>query len=111
MGTFSIWHWLIVLVVVLVLFATDYTNWTGFLIILGIGVAHFVPLRFVHPVRTPLWRPLNLAAAIAWIGFAGWAAWEHFEQPRLCTIGLMLSTLYLTFAGMAQQILGLAKNR
>jgi phosphatidylcholine synthase len=97
--------------VVLVLFATDYTNSTGFLIILAIGVAHFVPLRFIHPVRTQLWRPVNLAACIAWVAFAGWAAWEHFEQPRICTIGLMISTLYLMFAGIAQQALGLVKNR
>lgn len=97
--------------VVLVLFATDYTNSTGFLIILAIGVAHFVPLRFIHPVRTQLWRPVNLAACIGWIAFAGWAAWEHFEQPRICTIGLMISTTYLMFAGIAQQALGLVKGR
>lgn len=95
--------------VVLVLFATDYTNWTGFLIILGIGIAHFLPLRFIHPVRTELWRPLNLVACGAWLFFAAWAAWEHFEQPRICTIGLMTSTIYLTFVGIVQQAWGLAK--
>lgn len=95
--------------VVLVLFATDYTNWTGFLIIFGIGVAHFLPLRFVHPVRTEKWRLLTLPIAVGWLAFAGWAAYTHFEQPFICTIGLMTCTVYLTFAGIVQQALGLGK--
>ena len=93
--------------VVLVAFATDYTNFTGFLVIIGIGIAHFLPIRFVHPVRTTQWRALNLGACIGWLGFAGWAAWTHFDQPQVCTVGLMTCTLYLFFAGMAQQALGL----
>lgn len=95
--------------VVLVMFATDYTNWTGFLIVLAMGLAQFLPLRFVHPVRTALWRKLTLPVAFGWLGFAGWAAWTHFEQPQICTIGLMSCTFYLTFAGMAQQLMGLGK--
>ncbi|MFV0474226.1 MAG: CDP-alcohol phosphatidyltransferase family protein [Pikeienuella sp.] len=95
--------------VVLVLFATDLTNTTGFLIIAGIGVAQFLPLRFVHPVRTKLWRMVSLPACCAWIGFAGWAAWTHFQQPLICTAGLMATSLYLLFAGMAQQALRLGE--
>ena len=95
--------------VVLVIFATDYTNATGFWIILGMGVAQFLPLRFVHPMRTELWRSITLPVSLAWLGFAGWAAWTHFEQPQICTVGLMASTLYLSFAGMAQQAMGLGK--
>lgn len=95
--------------VVLVLFATDYTNVVGFLIILGVSITQFLPLRFVHPVRTQMWRSLTLPACVGWIGFAGWAAWDHFEQPQICTFGLMTCTIYLMFAGMAQQALGLGK--
>ena len=95
--------------VVLVLFATDFTNWAGFLIIFGVGVAHFLPLRFIHPVRTKLWRNITLPVCIGWIAFAGWAAWTHFEQPRLCTIGLLTCTTYLMLAGVVQQALGLAR--
>ena len=95
--------------VVLFLFATDYTNLTGFLIILGVGLSHFLPLRFIHPVRTEMWRMLTLPICLGWIFFAGWAAWTHFEQSTVCTIGLTACTLYLFFAGMAQQLLGLGK--
>lgn len=95
--------------VVLVLFATDYTNVTGFWIIALIGVAQFLPLRFVHPMRTTLWRRATLPVCIAWVGFAGWACWDHFQQPQLCTAGLLATTAYLMLAGIAQQVMGLGK--
>lgn len=95
--------------VVLVLFATDLTNTTGFWIIVAIGVAQFLPLRFVHPVRTALWRPLTLPVCCAWVAFAGWACWTHFDQAFVFTIGLMATSIYLLLAGVAQQALGLEK--
>ncbi|MEM7544049.1 MAG: phosphatidylcholine synthase [Pseudomonadota bacterium] len=95
--------------VVLVLFATDQTNLGGFLIIAAIGIAHFLPVRFVHPVRTRMWRKATLPVCLGWIGFAGWAAWTHFEQPRICTLGLLATSFYLLSAGMVQQVLGLGK--
>ena len=97
--------------VVLVLFATDYTNLTGFLIILAIAAAQFLPLRFVHPVRTALWRRISLPVCVAWVGFAGWACWTHFEQPLACTLGLLATSVYLLTAGLAQQALGLGRAR
>ncbi|WP_340107213.1 CDP-alcohol phosphatidyltransferase family protein [Pikeienuella sp. HZG-20] len=95
--------------VVLALFATDLTNSAGFGIIAAISVAQFLPLRFVHPVRTALWRPLTLPISGAWVAFAGWACWEHFDQPFICTLGLMAASLYLLLAGVAQQALGLGR--
>lgn len=95
--------------VVLVLFATDLTNSAGFFIIAAISVTQFLPLRFVHPVRTVLWRHLTLPVLLAWVGFAGWACWEHFEHPRLCTIGLLVTSFYLLFAGVVQQALSLGR--
>lgn len=95
--------------VVLVLFATDLTNSTGFLIIAAIGVAQFLPLRFIHPVRTQLWRKVNLPVCVAWLGFAGWSCWDHFYQPQIATIGLMATSLYLLLIGIVQQGIGIAK--
>ena len=74
-----------------------------------LGVLTFTPVKFIHPVRTKLWRNLTLPVCIGWIAFAGWAAWTHFEQPRICTVGLMSCTIYLMLAGIVQQALGLAK--
>ncbi|MEM8753732.1 MAG: CDP-alcohol phosphatidyltransferase family protein [Pseudomonadota bacterium] len=95
--------------VVLVIFATDYTNVTGFLIICAVAITQFLPLRFVHPVRTRMWRELTLPACAGWIFFAGWCAWTHFEQITIATTGLLVCSFYLLFAGIAQQMLGLAR--
>lgn len=95
--------------VVLVIFATDYTNVVGFWVIAAISVTQFAPLRFVHPVRTLLWRKVTLPVCGGWIFFAGWAAWDLFQQPQICTFGLMACSLYLLFAGLAQQAMGLGK--
>ncbi|MGB0505661.1 MAG: CDP-alcohol phosphatidyltransferase family protein [Pikeienuella sp.] len=96
---------------VLVLFATDLSSVTSLIIVCLAAIAQFVPLRFVHPVRTVLWRNLTLPIAIAWVVFAGWAAYTHFQQPPICTYGLMACSLYLSLSGMVQQILGLAAAR
>ncbi|QIE55874.1 phosphatidylcholine synthase [Pikeienuella piscinae] len=95
--------------VVLVLFATDLTNATGFWIILLISVTQFMPLRFVHPVRTKLWRNVSLPVCCAWVAFAGWACWTHFQQPFICTLGLMASSIYLLTVGVVQQAMGLGR--
>ena len=96
--------------VVLVLFATDYTNSTGFLIILAIGVAHFVPLRFIHPVRTKRWRWISLPISLGWIFFAGWAAWVDFDPQSWAHWGLVLTSVYLVSAGIVQQIIPATKT-
>jgi phosphatidylcholine synthase len=43
--------------------------------------------------------------AIAWIGFAGWAAWVDFHPESWALWGLMGSSIYLAVAGVAQQVL------
>lgn len=95
--------------VVLFLFATNLTNVAGFWIILLISVTQFMPLRFVHPVRTKLWRNVSLPICCAWVAFAGWACWAQFQQPLICTIGLMASSIYLLTVGVVQQALGLGR--
>ena len=48
---------------------------------------------------------MELPMAIAWIGFAGWAAWVDFHPESWAHWGLVITSLYLTFAGVAQQFL------
>ena len=93
------WH-----MVVLVLFAIE----PNFYIILGIvsllSITMFVPLKFIHPVRTERWRVVSLPITLSWVFFAGWAAWVDFDPQSWAHWGLVISSLYLTFAGIAQQM-------
>jgi phosphatidylcholine synthase len=43
--------------------------------------------------------------ALGWVFFAGWAAWVDFYPESWAHWGLVITSLYLTFAGIAQQII------
>ncbi len=73
-------------------------------LILILAAAMFSPLKFIHPVRTQRWRWLSLPMALAWTIFAGWSAWTNFAAGAGVHAGLLLTSVYLLFAGIAQQI-------
>ncbi len=90
---------------VLVLFALE-PNWMICLILVAIlALAMFLPVKFVHPVRTARWRAVTLPMAFAWVIFAGWAAWVNFAPDSWAHWGLMITSIYLVGAGAAQQIM------
>ena len=90
--------------VVLVIFAVEPEKWVTLLVVIGLTVAMFTNLKFIHPTRTKRWRPLSLAICILWIVFAGWAAWADFAEGSLAHWGLIATSLYLVLAGIVQQI-------
>jgi len=92
--------------VVLVLFALQPINfWVGLGLVTALAILMFLPVKFVHPVRTERWRSVTLPMALAWVGFAGWAAWVQFHPASWAHWGLMVSSIYLLGAGAAQQVL------
>jgi phosphatidylcholine synthase len=91
--------------VVLVLFAVAPPPGAIMTVIVLLCAAMFAPLKFIHPVRTVRWRPLSLAVAVLWLGFALGAALVHFEVGPLVRAGVVATSLYLLGAGMAQQVL------
>jgi len=91
--------------VVLVLFALQPNYWLMLALVIGLSVTMFVPLKFVHPVRTERWRGLTLPMALAWTFFAGWAAWVDFHPESWAHWGLVVTSIYLIGAGIAQQLL------
>ena len=97
--------------VVLVLFAIEPNFWISFTLVAVLAVAMFLPLKFVHPVRTERWRLVTLPMALAWTFFAGWAAWVNFDPQSWAHWGLVLTTVYLVFAGIAQQLVPTAEDR
>ena len=91
--------------VVLVIFSLDPNFWVALALVVLLAVSMFLRLKFVHPVRTKRWRSITLPMSLAWVGFAGWAAWVDFHPQSWAHLGLMITSLYLVFAGIAQQII------
>jgi phosphatidylcholine synthase len=91
--------------VVLVLFAVAPSQGVILVVVILLSVAMFTNLKFIHPTRTARWHNVNLPMAVAWIVFAGWAAWADFAEGSIAHWGLILTSLYLALAGIAQQII------
>ncbi|HSF65542.1 MAG TPA: CDP-alcohol phosphatidyltransferase family protein [Paracoccaceae bacterium] len=96
--------------VVLVLFALKPSEWMCLAIVVALTVAMFTNLKFIHPVRTQRWRALSLPMALAWVFFAGWAAWVDFAPESWAHWGLVVTSLYLVGAGIAQQLMPPARG-
>jgi len=89
---------------VLVLFATEPNFWFILALVAVLSVAMFLPLKFIHPVRTERWRVVSLPMIFAWTFFAGWAAWVDFHPESWAHWGLVVTSIYLMGAGIAQQV-------
>jgi phosphatidylcholine synthase len=90
---------------VLVIFALQPNFWVSLVLVGSLAITMFAPLKFVHPVRTERWRVVTLPMALGWTFFAGWAAWVDFYPNSWAHWGLVLTSVYLLFAGVAQQII------
>jgi phosphatidylcholine synthase len=91
--------------VVLVLFATQPGEMVILLIVILLTVTMFTNLKFIHPTRTQRWNQLSLAMCMIWIALAGWAAWTDFSEGPVAKWLLVLTSLYLVLAGIAQQVI------
>jgi phosphatidylcholine synthase len=91
--------------VVVTMFALEPPPGLSLVLILTLAVAMFLPFRFVHPVRTARWRMLTLPVAIVWVICAAWAAANGFDKQSWAGWLLTGASLYLLFAGIAQQII------
>jgi phosphatidylcholine synthase len=91
--------------VVLVLFALSPNFWVIVALVTALAAAMFVPVKFIHPVRTERWRAVTLPMALSWTVFAGWAAWVDFDPQSWAHWGLVITSVYLLGAGAVQQVL------
>lgn len=89
---------------VLVLFALSPPWWASLTVVTVLAVAMFLPVKFVHPVRTERWRFLTLPMTLCWVFFAGWAAWVGFHPESWALWGLVVTSSYLIGAGAIQQL-------
>lgn len=91
--------------VVLVLFAIEPSLAVILFVVVALTIAMFLNLKFIHPTRTMRWRNVSLPMSLAWVIFAGWAAWVDFGEGSWSHWGLVITSIYLVFAGIAQQII------
>lgn len=91
--------------VAVVIFALQPDFWVTLAMVVVLAGAMFTNLKFIHPVRTERWRVVSLPVALAWTGFAGWAAWVDFHPQSWAITGITVTSIYLIFAGIAQQII------
>ena len=90
--------------VVLVLFALKPDFWLTLAIVVALTITMFTNVKFIHPMRTERWRAVSLPVTVAWVGFSVWAVLVDFHPESFARWGLLLSSLWLIFAGLAQQL-------
>jgi phosphatidylcholine synthase len=90
---------------VLVIFALEPNHWVSLGLVLVLSATQFLPLKFIHPVRTERWRSVSLPVALVWTALAGWTAWVEFAPGQLVHWALLVTSVYLLFVGIAQQII------
>ena len=78
--------------------------WIILILVILLAVAMFLPLKFIHPVRTARWRTLSLIVVAIWTGGIGYAAWTGFTSNPWLTAVIGVSSGYLLLAGIAQQL-------
>ena len=91
--------------VALVMFAIQPNFWIILSLVTTLAIAMFLPLKFIHPVRTERWRHASLPITLLWISFAGWSAWGDFSSDPIILWGLTITSLYLISAGLFQQLI------
>jgi phosphatidylcholine synthase len=89
--------------VAVVIFALKPDFWVSLGLVVALALTMFTRFKFVHPVRTERWRLLTLPMALGWTFFAGWAAWVDFHPESWAHWGLVVTSVYLLGAGIAQQ--------
>ena len=91
--------------VALVMFAIQPNFWIILSLVTTLAIAMFLPLKFIHPVRTERWRHASLPITLLWISFAGWSAWVDFSSDPIILWGLTITSLYLISARLFQQLI------
>jgi phosphatidylcholine synthase len=82
------------------LFVLKPAPWLGAIAIAVLAAATFAPVHFVHPVRVPRRRPLNLAALLIWALLALWALAQNLDPPAWVDVALAAIAIYFVIVGL-----------
>ena len=97
--------------VALAVFILEPNPWLTLTVAVLLAAGMFLPLRFVHPVRTAQWRPLTMTMTFVWMALALVAAWGEFGLGPVLGTVFAVATVYLLLAGLVQQALGVLGRR
>ena len=75
-------------------------------LLVALSVLMFLPVRFVHPVRTRRWRAVSLPVGVAWTALAGVTVLEGLAPDAWVVTGLAVTGAYLLGVGAVQQVVG-----
>ncbi len=87
-------------VVAFYLFVLKPPPWLGASAIAVLAAATFAPIYFIHPVRVPRWRLLNLAALVVWACLALFALAQNLAPPFWVRATLAAIAAYFVFLGL-----------
>ncbi len=74
--------------------------WIGAAAIAVLAAATFVPIYFVHPVRVPRWRVLNLVLLVVWGLLALAALVMKLDPPGWMAAALGVIAIYFVIVGL-----------
>ena len=85
------------------LFLLKPTPWPGAAVIGILAAATFAPIHFVHPVRVPRWRALNVAALVLWGVLALFALAQNLDPPAWVGAALAAIAVYFVIVGLLRR--------
>jgi phosphatidylcholine synthase len=87
-------------IVAFYLFLLKPAPWFAALAVLVLAAATFAPIYFVHPVRVPRWRIVNLVALALWAGLAIFALTQRLDPPGWAAAALAAIAIYFVIVGL-----------
>ena len=87
-------------IVAFYLFVLKPVPWLAALAVFVLAAATFAPIYFVHPVRVPRWRVVNLAALVPWAALAIFAVTQHLDPPVWAAALLAAIAVYFVIVGL-----------
>ena len=85
----AIWN-----IVAFYVFALRLPVWLAVLLVIVCAALTFVPLRWAHPLRTPLLWPITFALTGLWVVAACVTIWSGFPAGPMAEAVLLLAALY-----------------
>ena len=74
--------------------------WAGAIAIAVLAAATFASIHFVHPIRVPRWRLINLAALVLWGLLALVALAQNLDPPGWVAAALGVIAIYFVIVGL-----------